>query len=258
VSTAAVETARDRLVALMQEPYLERAASGGGDYIDLLPAEPESTGPAQRLMVTRVVPMIYERWWRPALGRVFKGVTGPPMSEEARIARLLMGLRPRDRVLDLACGPGNFSREFARVVGPDGLVAGVDVSQTMLERGAEELRRSRLGNLALVRADASDLPFVDDVFEGACCFAALHLMADPFAVLDEMTRVLAPGGRIALMTSVRRQLTVRPLKPVLERASGIRIFEPDEVIAALQARGFGEIHQRLAGMVQFVGGRLVE
>ena len=58
------------------------------------------------------------------------------------------------------------------------------------------------------------------------------------------------------MASVRRQLTLPPLKPVIERASGMRLFEPDELTGALADRGFTEIHQRLAGMVQFVGGRL--
>ena len=86
-------------------------------YLDLLEGELESTGPTQDLMVTRLVPAIYERYWRPALGRVAKGVTGPGMAEEMRIARLLLGLGEGDTVLDLACGPGNFSREFARAVG---------------------------------------------------------------------------------------------------------------------------------------------
>ena len=58
------------------------------------------------------------------------------------------------------------------------------------------------------------------------------------------------------MTSVRRQLAPSPLKPVLERASGMRLFEGDEIVRALQERGFTGVHQRLAGMVQFVGGRL--
>ena len=40
------------------------------------------------------------------------------------------------------------------------------------------------------------------------------------------------------MTSVRRELTLRPLKPVLERASGMRIFEGDEIVDALTERGF--------------------
>ena len=96
----------------------ERGLNDAG-YLDLLERELESTGPTQDLMVTRLVPAIYERYWRPALGRVVKGVTGPGMAEEMRIARLLLGLGEGDTVLDVACGPGNFTREFARTVGDD-------------------------------------------------------------------------------------------------------------------------------------------
>ena len=71
-----------------------------------------------------------------------------------------------------------------------------------------------------------------------------------------MARVLAPGGRIAIMTSVRRQVQLPPLKPVIERTSGMRVFEHEEIAAALQARGFTDVHQRVSGLVQFVGGRL--
>src|SRR4051812_6815335 len=99
---------------------------------------PASTGRAQDLMVSRLVPQVYERWWRPALGRVAKGVLGPSMTDERRIARLLMGLSPGDGVLDVACGTGNFTREFARTVGPDGLVVGIDVSETMLDRAVRD------------------------------------------------------------------------------------------------------------------------
>ncbi|MGH2954752.1 MAG: methyltransferase domain-containing protein [Solirubrobacterales bacterium] len=259
MSTVSREKALDRARALLSDRWAALARQPGrtrSGYLNLLDAELDSTGVAQNLMVTRLVPTIYERYWRPALGRVVKGVTGPGMAEEVRIARLLLGLGEDDTVLDLACGPGNFSREFARAVGPGGLVIGLDVSQTMLERGAMDTRRSGIENLAFLRADATALPFRDGVFDGACCFAALHLFAEPFAGLDEMTRVLRPGGRIALMTSVRRQLTLRPLKPLIERGSGMRVFEADEVTGALAERGFEGIHQRLAGVVQFVGGRL--
>jgi SAM-dependent methyltransferase len=251
--------AAERAVDLMRADVRESSAGESAyPYLDLLPADLESTGTTQDLMTTRIVPAIYERYWRPALARVIKGATGPGMADEVRIARLLLGLGPGDTVLDVACGPGNFSREFARAVGPEGLVVGIDASRTMLERGAADLERSGLGNLALVRGDATALPFRDGVFDGACCFAALHLFADPFAALDEMARVLRPGGRIALMTSVRRQVTLRPLKPIVERASGMRVFEPDEIVAALQERGFERVRQRLAGLVQFVGGRKAE
>jgi len=225
-------------------------------YLDLLSDDLESTGAAQDLMTTSLVPAIYERYWRPALARVAKGLTGPGMAEEIRIARLLLGLGPGDVVLDVACGPGNFAREFARTVDDEGLVVGVDASRSMLQRGAAALGESKLENLALIRGNATELPFRDGAFDAVCCFAALHLFADPLAGLDEMQRVLRRGGRIALMTSVRRKVTLPPLVPIIERVSGMRMFEGDEIVRALQDLGFGNVRQRLAGMVQFVGGRL--
>jgi ubiquinone/menaquinone biosynthesis C-methylase UbiE len=227
-------------------------------YLDLLGEELESTGTVQDLMTTRLVPAIYERYWRPALARAMKGVTGPGMAEEVRIARLLLGLGPGDVALDVACGPGNFTREFARTLGDSGLAVGIDASRTMLARGVAEVEAAGLTNVALIRGDATRLPFHNGVFDGLCCFAALHLFADPFAALDEMRRVLRAGGRIAIMTSVRRQLTMPPLKPLIERAGGVRVFESDEIVTALQERGFENVRQRLAGLVQFVGGRLAD
>jgi SAM-dependent methyltransferase len=255
-ATSALDRARELLLPEVAERA--REVPSGAGYLDLIDGDLPSTGPTQDLMTSRFVPMVYERYWRPALGRVAKGLTGPGMDEEVRIARLLMSLSPGDTVLDVACGPGNFSREFARAVGESGLVVGIDGSRTMLERGAADLEGSEIRNLALIRGDATELPFRGGAFDGVCCFAALHLFAEPFDALSEMTRVLAPGGRIALMTSVRRQIALPPLKPVLERASGMRMFEADEIVSALRARGFREIHQRLAGMVQFVGGRLAD
>src|SRR5262245_1363128 len=81
-----------------------REAEGHG-YLDRLGEDLESTGVTQDLMMTRLVPAIYERYWRPALARAIKGFTGPGMPEEVRIARLMMGLSHGDRVLDVACGP---------------------------------------------------------------------------------------------------------------------------------------------------------
>jgi SAM-dependent methyltransferase len=252
-------TALERATALLLPEHAaiaETPAATAHGYLDLLGADLESTGVTQDLMTTSLVPRIYERYWRPALAWAAKGFVGPGMDEEARIARLLMGLGEGDVALDVACGPGNFTRRFGAVVGPAGLAVGIDASETMLARGAAELRRADPGNVALVRGDATHLPFRDRSFDAVCCFAALHLFTDPFEALDEMSRVLGPGGRIAIMTSVRRRLTPSHVRPVIERASGMRLFEPDQIVGALGERGFESIHQRLAGMVQFVGGRL--
>jgi ubiquinone/menaquinone biosynthesis C-methylase UbiE len=208
-------------------------------------------------MLTGAVPLVYERWWRPALSRMAKGLLGPGMKDEHRIARLLLSLSPGDGVLDVACGTGNFSRSFARSAGPDGLVVGIDVSEPMLARAVEDTAKAGLDNVAYVRGDAQELPFLDRSFDAVCCFAAFHLFADPMRALDRMTAVLTPGGRIALFTSARnRSAPVRTAEALIARRSGARLFEPDEVVDALRARGFVEVRQRLAGITQFVGGTL--
>jgi SAM-dependent methyltransferase len=231
-----------------------------GGYFDLLGGEaPRSTGAFQDLMLTGFVPRIYERWWRPALGRAVKGMFGPGMGDERRIARLLLGLSTGDGVLDVACGTGNFSRDFARSVGPDGLVVGIDVSVTMLERAVTDTEAAALDNVAYVRGSAQDLPFVDKSFDAVCCFAALHLFEQPMRALDRMTAVLTPGGRLALFTSVRgRSAPLRTAESLVAARSGARLFEQREIVNALKERGFTDVRQRVAGITQFVGGRLPE
>ncbi len=260
--SAASESVRERLSAVL-DPRSNAIAKNDSawehGYLDLLGDDPpESTGVTQALMLTRVVPVVYERWWRPTLAWAAKGATGPGMAEEVRIARLFLGLGHGDQVLDVACGPANFSRAFAQAAGDDGLVVGIDASETMLARGVEDTRKAGIENLALIRGDATTLPFADSSFDSVCCFAALHLFADPFDAIDEMRRVLAPGGRIAIMTSIRRPVTIRPMKPVVERLSGMRVFEPDEITEALAERGFEGVRRRVSGLVQFVGGRLAD
>jgi SAM-dependent methyltransferase len=226
-------------------------------YLDLLGAQNhDSPGIAQNFMLSSALPQVYERWWRPALGRVAKGAFGPGMNEEKRIARLLMALSPGDGVLDVGCGTGNFTRDFAKSVGPDGLVVGLDVSQTMLARA---VRDTDYEQVAYVRGDAADAPFLNASFDAVCCFAALNLFADPYGALDSFTRVLTPGGRIAIFTSVRgRSVPLRTFERVLQAQSGMNMFERDELVDALVERGFTNVRQRLTGMTQFVGGRLSE
>ena len=250
----------ERALALLAESADAEADASSG-YLDLLGADPaaapESTGLTQSLMLTRAVPFVYERWWRPALGRAAKGVLGPRMADEHRIARLLLGLRPGDGVLDVACGPGNFTRDFARVAGPAGLVVGIDTSETMLARAVRDTPADQAERTAYVRGDAVRLPFRDASFDGVCCFAALHLFDDPMTALDHMTRVLTPGGRLAIFTSCRAMGgPLRGLDALAGAGSGMWVFEPDEITTALADRGLVDMHQRIAGFTQFVGARL--
>src|ERR671923_7943 len=142
-----LDDAFERARPLLLPEARGRAAVSPQGWLELLGEadRPESTGLVQDLMLTSLVPRIYERWWRPALGRVFKGALGPGMAEEHRIARLLLGLSPGDGVLDVACGTGNFTRDFARSVGQTGLAVGIDVSETMLTRAVADTAQAGLG-----------------------------------------------------------------------------------------------------------------
>ena len=141
------------------------------------------------------------------------------MAEEKRIARLLMGLGPGDGVLDVACGPGNFTRDFARAVGDEGLAVGHRrLAPDAGAGGPRDAAKRGIDNLAFVHGDATVLPFRDASFDAVCCFAALNLFAEPFKALDEMRRVLSPGGRIALFTSCRGR--TGPVRAARDGAGG--------------------------------------
>jgi SAM-dependent methyltransferase len=227
-------------------------------FLDVLgDARPESPGVAHDLMFTSLLPRVYENWWRPAWARLLKGLLGPGMADEKRIARLLMGLSPGDGVLDVACGTGNFTRDFARVAAADGLVVGLDASETMLRRAVADTRAAGLDQVAYVRGDVVDMPFRDQSFDAVCCFAALNLFAEPMRALDSMTRMLTPGGRIAIFTSARtRTAPLRTFESLVRARSGIHLFERRELVEALEQRGYVQIRQRITGFTQFVGGRL--
>jgi SAM-dependent methyltransferase len=246
--------ALERALALLEPPRRGPAAPVADGYLDLLgPAAAPPPGRAQRLMLTGALPRVYERWWRPALGRLAKGARGSGLEAERRTARTLLALEPGGRVLDIGCGTGAFARDFAAAVGPDGLVVGLDASPTMLARA---VGGTRCPNVAYVRGDAERLPVRAAAFDAVCCFAALHLFADPWAALDEMTRALARGGRLAILASCRtRKAPMRLVEAGLGAGLGVHMFEVDQLTAALRERGFEDMRQRTEGLVQYVGGR---
>ena len=161
----------------------------------------------------------------------------------------MLSISPGDRVLDVACGPGNFTRDFALAAG-DGLVVGLDSSETML---GVAVRDTSASNVAYVRGDARDLPFRDGSFDAVCCFAALYLIEEPMRALAEIVRVLAPGGRLALMSSCNRgPVPASKTNAVAQRLSGVRVFGRDELTGALEGLGAVDVEQRVSGLAQFV------
>jgi SAM-dependent methyltransferase len=246
------KTATERLEDLLDTP-----AKTEDGYLDLLGAVSQAgppTGLTQRLMRTTLLPRIYERYWRPTLGRALKGPFGPSMTGEIELATKLLDLRAGDTALDVACGTGRFTRAFGTAVGPAGLAIGLDGARTMLAKAGAEAGPA---SVAYLRADAVRLPLKGSTVDGLCCFAALHMFAEPETALDSFARVLKPGGRIVLLTSARRGWQpARVAESIGGILSGQRMFDRGEIAAGLRARGFAGITERYAGVTQIVAGRL--
>lgn len=110
----------------------------------------------------------------------------------------LAAIRPDDRVIDLACGTGDFSRAFA--VARPSRVVGCDFAERMLALAARRETNAAVTNdISWCRADAMNLPFEDASFTVASCAFGVRNWQDLACGLREMHRVLRPGGRAVIL-----------------------------------------------------------
>jgi len=149
--------------------------------------------------------------------------------EQALVA---LGLTQQGRLLDLGCGPGVVA---ARIAGrrPGLRIVGLDRDADLLALAG--------GRVTPVRADAAELPFASESFDGVHARLLLRHLPDPARTLLEIRRVLRPGGRLVVADSDDGALVVHPF--------------PEEIARALRAK-----HQtaRRRGADPLIGRRLVQ
>lgn len=110
----------------------------------------------------------------------------------------MAGPRPGDRVLDVATGTGDIAALFAKKVGPEGEVVGVDFSAAMISQ-ARNRGRNAFRNIRFEVGDAMDLRFASNSFDIASISFGIRNVDDPAAGIAEMRRVVKPGGRVAVL-----------------------------------------------------------
>jgi SAM-dependent methyltransferase len=173
------------------------------------------------------------------------------------------GIGAGERVLDAACGTGIVGRLAAARVGPRGAVAGVDVNPGMVTVA----RAVAAGSSPAIEwhdGDVRSLPFPGHSFDVVLCQFSLMFLADRGAALAEMSRVLSPGGRVAI--SVWQSLAHNPgwslFVSALERHAGadataimrapFALGDADEVHGLLVGAGFGDVRRHVdEGVIRF-------
>ena len=107
-------------------------------------------------------------------------------------------LRPGDRVLELACGPGGAGLAAAERVAPGGAVVLSDIVEEMVAIADARRRQRGLGNVTTAVLDIEDIDQPDSTFDVVLCREGLMFAVQPERAVAEIHRVLAPAGRVAV------------------------------------------------------------
>jgi SAM-dependent methyltransferase len=141
-------------------------------------------------------------------------------------------VRPGARLVDVGCGPASVTVGFSAVVGPNGMVVGVD-----LDPGP--------GAVPLVRGDLRALPFADGSFDAIFICAVLQFFADPLQVLVEARRVARPGAVIGVADADWGGALLAPDDPWLTRGQ--------EILVRLRAGTSPCVGRELRGLLHAAG-----
>jgi ubiquinone/menaquinone biosynthesis C-methylase UbiE len=128
---------------------------------------------------------------------------------------LVPHLAPGASILDVGCGPGTITVDFATRVAP-GIVLGIDAAPAVIDAAAAEAAQQGVENVTFRTADVYALDVDDDTFDVVHAHQVLQHLADPVAAFREMRRVCKPGGVVAARDSDYTAMTWYPADPVLD------------------------------------------
>lgn len=123
---------------------------------------------------------------------------------------LLQGRRAGGAYLDVACGSGDVAVAVAEA-DEKSKICGVDFCAEMLDAAkAKAAGKNLSGRIEFAEADCSSLPFADETFDGAAISFGFRNFKDRKKCLEEIFRVLKPGGKIAMLEVARANKFIAP------------------------------------------------
>ncbi len=185
--------------------------------------------------------------------------TAPSIKDEAALKLVVewSGAGPADTVLDVACGPGLLVCAFARVVRH---ATGIDITPAMLDRARTLQQERGLTNVTWRQGDVLPLPWPDGSFTIVSARFAFHHFLDPRAVLAEMRRVCAAGGKVVVVDSAPAPDKADAFNAMerLRDPSHVRALPPGELKQLFSDVGLADpriTHYRLEGDLEGMLGR---
>ena len=162
-----------------------------------------------------------------SVARWYANLTKKSLDDFKTLARRTAELLPAgSRVLEVAPGPGYFAIELAKLGQYE--ITGLDISETFV--GIARANAVQAGvNVDFQRGNASGMPFDDQSFDFILCRAAFKNFTDPLGALQEMHRVLKPGGR-AMIIDLRKDASWSSIK---KAADGMHLGPVDGIITKL-------------------------
>lgn len=159
-------------------------------------------------------------------------------SVEARF-QAAVGAAASGTILDVACGPGVVT---AALAGKAEAVTAFDATPAMLEKAEKRCAEAGHRNVRFEQGDAEALPFDDGTFDGVVTRLAIHHFPDPKRVIDEMLRVLRPGGTLVIADVVvsedAEEAALQNAIEIIRDPSHIRMLPASELDSLVTATGF--------------------
>jgi ubiquinone/menaquinone biosynthesis C-methylase UbiE len=148
-----------------------------------------------------------------AVARWYAGLTKKSLDDFKALARRVAEqIPPEAKVLEVAPGPGYFAIELAKL--GDFQITGIDISKTFVEIAQSNAEKAG-ARVEFRQGNAAAMPFSDNSFDFLLCRAAFKNFSEPERALDEMYRVLKPGGK-ALIIDLRRDASMQSISEAVK------------------------------------------